>query len=364
MNRMALPANWASTANALEAQAFLCKDAVLVIDDFKPQGGRGDIDQLHAKADRVLRGQGNRSGRRRCRPDGTPRPARPPRGLVVSSGEDVPRGESLRARMMLLHVGQGDIGVTKLTPYQKDAGDGLYAQTMAGFLAWLAPRYGEVLAGLPAEHAALRQKAQSPVWHARTPGVVAHLALGLKYFLDFVLQAGAIDAARRDNLAKEGWAALVQAAEDQAADIASQDPARRYLRLLAAVISSGRGHLASPVGMDPVEPERWGWRCLEVGSFDSPGSRWQPQGRCVGWVDAQGIYLDPEAAYAEVQALGTTQGEPLVLSLRQTSRRLKEKGHLVSFEEGKALTRRTLQGETRYVLHLAVGALMSQEQGE
>ena len=46
---------------------------------------------IGAKADRVLRGQGNRSGRQRMRADTTLRPIKRPRGQIVSTGEDTPR---------------------------------------------------------------------------------------------------------------------------------------------------------------------------------------------------------------------------------------------------------------------------------
>jgi hypothetical protein len=38
MNRLHLPGAWASTGNSLEALAFHAKDALIVIDDFAPQG--------------------------------------------------------------------------------------------------------------------------------------------------------------------------------------------------------------------------------------------------------------------------------------------------------------------------------------
>src|SRR5439155_24827372 len=126
--------NWTSTANALEALAFLAKDVLLVIDDFKPGGSKAEIDQLHAKADRVLRAQGNNSARQRCWADGTVRADRPPRGLVVMTGEDQVRGESLRARQLPLLVRKGDLDVRSLTPYQQDAAAGKYAAALAGFL--------------------------------------------------------------------------------------------------------------------------------------------------------------------------------------------------------------------------------------
>jgi hypothetical protein len=359
MNRLNLPACWASTANALEALAFLCKDAVLVIDDFKPQGGRGEVEQLHAKADRIFRGQGNRSGRQRCRTDGTPRPARPPRGLILSTGEDVPRGESLRARQLLLQVGKGDIDVTRLTPYQQAGVRGLYAQAMAAFLARLAPHYDQVRTALPAEYATLRARALAADGHPRTPGVVADLALGLNYFLGFAKEAGAITAAEEAELWGKGWAALLEAAAEQAADIAGQDPARRFLRLLAAVLSSGRAHLAARDGGEPEGPASCGWRLEGAGPANVPAGCWRPQGRLVGWLDGDDVFLDPESAYAEAQRLGGDQGEQLTLSQRQLHKRLNESGLLASREGKKLTTRRTLQGAERPVLHLVAGALIS-----
>lgn len=104
MEERHLPGSWSSTGNALETLAFLAKDALLVIDDFAPTGAQADIARAHQAADRVLRAQGNRSGRGRLRPDGTLRPVKPPRGLILSTGEDTPLGHSLRARILVLDL--------------------------------------------------------------------------------------------------------------------------------------------------------------------------------------------------------------------------------------------------------------------
>jgi hypothetical protein len=125
-----LPGSWSSTANALEGLAFAAKDAVVVVDDFAPTGGMNDADRTHRDADRLFRAQGNRSGRLRMRQDGTLRAAKPPRGLIVSSGEDLPRGQSLRARVLVVDVGPGDVDWRRLTHYQADAREGRYAAVL------------------------------------------------------------------------------------------------------------------------------------------------------------------------------------------------------------------------------------------
>jgi hypothetical protein len=352
MNRLNLPGNWLSTATALEGLAFLAKDALLVIDDFRPGGSRSEIDSWHAKAERVLRAQGNASGRQRCWADGTVRAERPPRGLILLSGEDLPRGESLRARNLALQVRQDDFPITALTPLQQDAAAGLYAQALAGFLRWLAPQYAVVRSQLPGRHADLRREALGAETHPRTPGIVADLQLGLNYFLDFARARGVIDEEEREQLVEDGWQALLEAAADQVLEVQAQDPARRFLDLVAAVITSGRAHLASRSGTTPEKPDAWGWREVVTGAGQFARCDWHPQGQLLGWVDGEGVYLEPEGAYALAQRFGEEQGERLPLSQGQLFRRLKEQKLLASWNPDRSTTHRSLQGKNRKVLHL------------
>jgi hypothetical protein len=246
---------------------------------------------MHREADRVLRAQGNRAGRQRMRADATLRPSRPPRGLLLSTGEDVPRGQSLRARLFVIELAKGDISAANLTAAQHDAAAGLYAASMAGFLRWLAPRYADVRAGLRQEHAELREWALAggDGQHARTPGIVADLALGVKHFLDFATEAGAVAAAERDALAKRCWAALGEAAAAQAGHVEAAVPCGHFLRLLAGVLASDRGHVAGPNGDAPDGAERWGWRLTTAGVGDHARDEWRAQLHRVGWVDAEDV---------------------------------------------------------------------------
>jgi hypothetical protein len=265
MDARHLPASWASTGNALEGLAFTAKDALLAVDDFCPTGTGNDVQRYHTEADRLFRGQGNRAGRQRMRADATLRPAKPPRGLVLSTGEDTPRGQSLRARLLVLEISPGDFGPAPpdpnptLTACQRDAG-GKYSAALAGFLRWLALQLDAIRARLRAELAELRDGARSDGQHARTPGIIADLALGLRYLLDFARTAGAVSESERGDLWKRGWAALGEAAAQQATQIATSEPAGLFLRLLSAAVASGYAHIADERGNEPREPQRWGWR--------------------------------------------------------------------------------------------------------
>jgi hypothetical protein len=362
MDARRLPASWSSTGNALEATAFAAKDALLTVDDFAPQGGAADMQRLHREADRLLRAQGNRSGRGRMRSDGTLRPSRPPRGLILSTGEEVPRGQSLRSRMLVIEVSKGDVDVVRLTACQQDASAGQYAGALAGFVKWFARRYAFAQTDLPRQRAELREKAVAGRQHARTPGIVADLAIGLQYFLDFALEIRAISIDERVDLARRGWRALEEAAEDHASHLAVAEPCGQFLRLLRAALASGRAHLAAADGTEPEAPEAWGWRSVTVGAGTNERPKWQPNGRRVGWTEGEVLYLEPEAAFAEAQRLAGEQGESLSVSPRTLWRRLREKGLLAGWEESRQrnTVRRSLEGAPhREVVYLHQDAVLT-----
>ena len=122
MDASHLPGNFVSTGNALEELAFIAKDALLVVDDFAPTGGVGDS-ALHAVVERLFRAAGNHpvrgrmSGRRRLGG------FRPPRALILPTGEEVPRGHSLRARLLILERNPGEVDQGVLSECQRAASE-------------------------------------------------------------------------------------------------------------------------------------------------------------------------------------------------------------------------------------------------
>ena len=347
-----MPGSWSSSANALEGLASAAKDVIFVVDDFAPAGSATDAQRANRDADRLLRGQGNRAGRMRMRSDTTIRTQRYPRGLILSTGEDIPKGHSLRARMFVLEVGPGDLDWDRLTTCQQAGRSGVFAATMAGYIRWLAPKYER---GCRERVVALRDQVSKATHHKRTPGIFANLFGGLESFIDFAQEVKAIDAETADELRQRGWDALLEAAEQQHQHQAASEPARRFLDLLTSAITSGRSHLAEPTGGSPLGPKRWGWREVPRGQE----YEWAAQGTRIGWVDKEEVYLDPDAALAVAMELSRHVGDALVITPQTLRKRLHEHGYLASRDEARqTLTvRRTLQGAQRSVLHVRADLL-------
>jgi hypothetical protein len=355
MDRLHLPAAWSSTENSLEALAFAAKDALLVLDDFAPTGSTVDIQRWHARADRVLRAQGNRSGRGRLRSDGTFAPTRPPRGLILSTGEDVPRGQSLRPRMLVLEVSPGDVDADRLTVCQADALAGRNARAFAGYIRWLADPYQAIMAALPQRVAELRARAVTSAPHRRTPEVLANLAIGMATFLEFAVESGALSAVDYEVLWERAWRALGESGSQQAEQQLAANPAQRFIELLGSGLASLQCHVANPTGGEPPDAAWWGWRLDTVGENDV----WRPGGPRIGWLVGADLLLDPGAAYSAAQRLGRDTGESLSVTSATLHRRLHEAGFLKTEETPRRhhTVRRSVGGVRHTVLHLEASTL-------
>lgn len=353
-----LPGHWEGTANALERLAFIAKDMLLVVDDFAPGGGAQDVQRRHRDADRLLRSAANRGGRARMRPDGTLRPELYARGLIASTGEDIPMGKSLRARMLIVEYQRGDVSLPRLTQAQHDAARGLYAASMAGYVRWLAGRLDSLRETLPGRLSELRQAARDAgaTYHDGTPSNVASLAIGWELVLSYALDAGAIDEAEAAELWTAGWDALIEVASAQADHIHAEDPVNRFIMLLDAALTSGSAHLADKdTGEVPPEPIRRGWRRDSVG--------YAPQGPQIGWADDDNIYLQQDAAFATIQRFAREQGTTLPVTQRTLWKQMGDAGLLASRDEGRYTTRIDIGGKRVRVIHLLGSVLYGPETG-
>lgn len=325
------PGTWEDTPSDLEAKAHAAKDCVFVIDDFRPRGPTGDVQRLHAQADRMFRSVGNQTGRGRRTPDLRQRPAYYPRGLVLATGEDIPRGASVRARMAILEIGPADIDNKILSELQTAAREGALERAMAGYLRWLAAEMDDWCQSAPAFLRHFRDLANAEGFatsHPRAADTYASFLLALDCFFLFAEQSGALDAttrAERYRHCDEALRALIQAQGDLQSD---QDEVRQFLRLLKSCLNKGGAHVsdAADQGAPAEQAHFWGWRTIR-GADGGPEIR--PLGARIGWVDSTRLYLDGDAAFEAAGNLARATGEAFAISQRTLWRRLHERGLLL-----------------------------------
>ena len=342
-----LPASWSSTGNSLEMLLFHAKDTLVVIDDFVPPGNPSEAARYQATAERIFRAAGNSSGRGRLDSNARLREQKPPRGLILSTGEDVPRGHSIRARLLILDISKGMIDSATLTTQQHIAASGEYAMAMGGFVQWLAGCYEQGHQTFAARSSELRDTAKGETIHARTPDIIGGLQAAFELFLEFAHISDAIDEEDAERLRNQCWRALRGVAREQLKHHVTAEPAACFVGVLQSCLSSGQAHLAARNGSTPESmPDACGWR--------KDGGVWGARGKRVGWIEGDDLYIDPVAAFQVVQAAGRELGEILTVSLATLKKRLREKGMLASVDEKReTLTvRKTICSAKKEVLHL------------
>jgi hypothetical protein len=355
MNSRALPGSWSSTDNYLEAQASALKDAVYPIDDFVTVGSGVEAARLAAKADRVLRAQGNASGRGRLRSDATMRRARPPRGLAMSTGEDVPPGHSLRARLLVIPVALGAVDLEKLTVAQQHGESGTYARATAGFIRWVAPQYEKLRKEFGELTHQFRTEFPDGV-HGRTADIFAQVMATWKVFMRFVVATGAWTQEDADAHLKDVWETLNALIVEQSAQQRVFDAVARFQTNLDSALAAGKAHIGRHTHPDRPPSNcatGLGWKRVEA----SGELRWQSSGPCVGWYADDGFYLDGEAAYAAAQAAAAATGSGIGVGVDTLYRRMRDDNLLLSLETRGGKTyfkvRKTIAGRRRPVIHVA-----------
>ena len=306
MDSAHLPGHFASTANALESLAFHAKDALLVVDDFAPTGRHGD-EGLENIAERLFRAVGNQQGRSRMVGNGRLQQGRPPRALLLTTGEKVPQGQSIRARLVIDEVALGDVDRATLSECQHAGDEGRLASAMTAFLIWIAGRYDQLQQRLQTRSREIRSQGRGRAVHARLPGALAELQSGFELWLEFALETSAIGTVERVELEQRCERAFQELADRQIRYHQAGDPALRFVGLLKAALASGAAHVADRRGAAPESPGIWGWR------RESIGHAWVPQGTRIGWLREGDLFLDPVASYRIAQAVagdGTPVNEP------------------------------------------------------
>ena len=350
--------SWASTANANELVAFSAKDAVLVIDDlFGADAGFAEKQRQQAAADRIFRGLGNGAARDRLTQRLELRPSKPSRSLIIGTGEEAPRGESLNARLWVIPVteddtGRGQMGLARLTEAQRAARQGTFAHAMRGYIEHLTPKYERIRDGLRDQVSEYRDKAAGEIGkcHARTPAIIGSLFVGFDTFIAAAVEHKAISAVEADKYRDRAWLALVSAGAAQAQAQASQEPAHRFIELVVAAVSAGRAWLG-PRNSPQISEDEDGRHYMHHIGYSVHGLK-------IGWFDGDDVYLDPDASYKAAREM-SVDGSGITVSLETLKRRLKDQGLLASTDTKRQTTciRRTIEGAQHDVLHFTTSTL-------
>lgn len=353
MDARHLPASWSSTTNALESLAYRAKDALMVVDDFVPLGTSYQVRQLQASADRIIRGQGNQAGRARLTEVSSMQVTFYPRGLILSTGEDIPEGHSMRGRMLIIELAPSDIDLQGLTIAQNQRAD--LAAAMADWIQWIAD---------PAKCSELRDLARQyrdenlGIGHSRTPSIIGDLAATAEMIFAFAADRKYLTYRQAKDLKQKAWLSIIEAASHQTEFLEESDPVKALLETIRNLMTSLLAHGKTRNGGIPIDAERFGWVKEEV-----PGAMpsYTAKGPILGWIDHEAgeFMLDP----GTLTLLKRHSGGKLAVTTQTLLKRLKEAKLLVRTDDARQrnTVRMTIEGHPRQVLVLAITDIMGDE---
>jgi hypothetical protein len=355
-----LPANWSSTGNALEKTAFLAKDCLLVVDDFVARGTKQEVAKTHTNAERLLRAQGNQSGRSRMTSTAEIRNAFYPRGIILATGEDIPNGHSLQARLVIINIARGDIDTKVLSRLQKLVRDGTLATVMATFVQWLA---AEAKANRLLELIEITSECNraniGTGGHARMQDNLANLLTGLRAFLDFAGKAGEVSSSKTAAFMTLGTKAAGNLASLQTSIDKEASDAQRFVELIRVAVSSGKAHIEGKHGGEPSNSRTLGWRRVETHT----GFRSEAMGSRIGWIDQDTIYIEPGASLSVVKAIASSLDNHLGSSQLAIGKSLREAGLLTNCDKGRNTAKVSLLGARRNVYALSLSHVFDTDEG-
>ncbi|WP_036247027.1 cell wall-binding protein [Methylobacter sp. BBA5.1] len=370
-NARRFPANFSDTDNDIETKAFQVKDGCFVIDDFKPSVNLSEASKIHAKAERLIRNTGNQAGRGRRDSDMQAKAAPYNRSMTFITGEDLPKGQSLLGRLLILELTRADVDTDILTKLQHAAETGQLMGIMAAYLQWLAPRLDDLKKQFPQSIASLRNAAIRDGFassHPRAPEIYANLVAGAELLMDFLTDSRALISEQGNAILSDIERHLQGAFTEQGDYQHEQDETERFLDLLRASFASGNAHIACRLNQGPPRsrPHAWGWRSDTV---DMAGDKiHKPAGDCIGWYcdsdNRREVWLEQNAAFAVAQQLARTQGDAFLLSPASLWRRMGEKGVVLATEPRENGTprlavKRIIGGRSRRVMVLSADLIES-----
>jgi hypothetical protein len=349
-----LPGSWSSTGNALEAQAHIAKNAPFVIDDFVPCGTSWQQKSYQTNADKIIRAQGNQSGRARLTDASSLQQTMYPRGIVLSTGEDIPEGHSVRARMMILEIAPDDVTTGRLTMAQGNRAK--YKGTTVGLIQKIAKKPPN----LKPRAEALRDKSIT-IGHSRTPTMVGTLQAVAEQITEAMVEFGAMTEKEKKDNDQYAWEAITKAGQNQVQYLESSDPVEQFLIALRNVFSQKVAHVRRLNGGVPKGGEMLGW--TGDGNGDGNPLLFRSHGPCIGWIDwdAGELLLDINVGYPIVRKIG---GNEVTIGKQTLTKRMKESGVLTRTDDVRQRNaiRVTAENHPRIVIALCIKRALNTEE--
>lgn len=306
-----LPGSWASSAKGLLELACQAKDLPFIMDNFVPDK---ELRQ-HSKLTEVSHQLGDRASRDKLSQSSKLMTSRPVRGLVISTGEDVPSGEGASNRWYTVQMFQGDVMSNALDQVQQAGWRGEIAPAMTHYLRWLAKKLEEpqFIRNVREYFRKLESDGrQMGAAHMRLPVQTAWVKVGLA----LCKAAHPRGAWKNKILDREIDTAIAESVLHRNAQSSDSRLSYRFINAIQYLIATGVIHgVSKDTGNHPDrEPALFGWKRHGIGEH---WVKLHAHSRTAAWIVEDGltwyIAIDPNEMVTLVKE-SVRNGQPITES--------------------------------------------------
>ncbi len=332
-----LPLSFRDTANSILLNTFYLKDVLTVIDDLHPSS-RQEEQKMNGTAQAIMRAYGDRTGKGRLRADSSPMESRPPQGNAIVTAEFTPDiGESGTARYFALELKESDVDLEVLSAYQKEAARGTLQRCMFAYTEWIKETFlcseeakQEFVRFLNSRFLFCRDEFRKSGirCHGRVPEAVAHLQMGMDFFLLFLKEKQVMDEESCAEIQARFKEILYLLAARQAENIDQDKPTHLFIRKLFSLLESEKVCLLKKNETHDFVPQH-----------------------CIGYEDESWFYLHTDIAHRMVRKLCDEQGESFAVTSKGLLKAMAEEG-LIKTSAGQNTVSIRINGKSRRVMCL------------
>lgn len=215
------PASFSSSTNYVRKCSFALKDSLLVVDDYKPSTNAMAKKKQDQMVEDIAQMFGSSERRDILNANSDIKASTPPRSLCIVTGEMIPDArEGALHRCYSVRVGDTDVPKNDdLTELQRKGSKGYFRRFMKGYLEWLRPQLDTIGERMADRFVEYRARAQHEIknGHARTPGNVAYIMLGVEMFLRYQYHALGMgdDQTLLHNTMEQAWHDVLENTKSQ-----------------------------------------------------------------------------------------------------------------------------------------------------
>ncbi|MFN3562716.1 MAG: DUF927 domain-containing protein [Chloroherpetonaceae bacterium] len=305
---------WNATSNSLERYLHTLKDVPAIIDDYAPMADNYAAQKVEQTIMRVIRDVGNGSGRARMKYDTSLATVYRPRAFVICTGELLPDGESILARLMIINVKREQVNMELLK--SMNAKKHLLQACMHDFIMFVINNYDEVKKACDEIFQEYREELHSAERHARLTDAIANLMTALTITMQYFVDSRTISDKQAQTIMMNALQVMLANADQHVKEQRNENPVMLFFETLESLITANKCALVMRNGVGVL------------GGTET-----------VGLIDNDNLYLNMKEAYRAVVKSCRDSNKRFPLKEASLVKMLDEQELIVLKEAGRTTTR-------------------------